>query len=257
MDLEKKRIDVIERALDIIEMIAYNSKTLSIRDLAAKTGYSKSSIHRIIKTLVGKGYINTTKDNVYTLGAKFLLLKSAKNFYASYIEIVSPIAQEIVNTTGQTVILNVLSGDKGLCIYTLEPRSAVKYVAEVGMTVPFHGGAGGKILLAFAPDDVRKRFLANSLAPFTHNTVTESNTLQNQLDRIRNERLAVSREEFQENAFAIGTPIFSPCGEFLSSFVIAGPIVALNENEDFFVKEVKNTEKKINERLSMLWKFYF
>jgi len=257
MDLETKKIEVIERALDIIEKIAYSSKTLSIRDLAVETGYSKSSIHRIIKTLVGKGYINKTKDNVYTLGAKFLLLKSAENFYASYIEIVSPIAQEIVDTTGQTVILNVLNGDKGLCIFTLEPRTAVKYVAEVGMTVPFHGGAGGKILLAFAPEDVRKRVLADSLTPFTSNTVTEKSILQNQIDKIRNERFAVSREEFQEKAFAIGTPIFSPCGEFLSSFVIAGPIVALDENEDFFVKEVRKSEKKIKEKLSVSWKFGF
>lgn len=238
-------IEVIARAIDIIEKIAFAKKNISIRDLALETGYSKSSIHRILRTLIAKGFISKSFNDSYTLGAKFLILKSAKNIYESYLEILAPLAAEVVETTNQTALVNILDGDRGLCIFKQEPQAAVKFVTEVGMYIPLVAGASGKVLMAFAPEEVQERIYESDLTKYSRNTIMDKEGLRAHMDKVRREKLAISREEFQENAFSVSVPIFLPNGELLSQYGIAGTAVMLDENEEFFIREVKRTADAI------------
>ena len=246
----EKNIEVIARAIDIIEKIAFAKKNISIRDLAAETGYSKSSIHRILKTLIAKGFISKNFNDSYALGAKFLVLKSVRNIYESYTEILAPIAEEVVATTNQTALVNVLDGDKGLCIYKHEPKAAIKFVTEIGMHIPLVAGASGKILMAFAPPEVQERIYGSGLIHYSRNTIMDMDALRAHMEKIKKDRLAISREEFQENAFSVSVPIFFPNGQLLSQYGIAGTAAMLDENEEFFIGEVRRTAAKIQAEVS-------
>lgn len=252
----EKNIEIIARAIDIIEKIAFTkNKNISIRDLALETGYSKSSIHRILKTLIAKGFISKSFNESYTLGAKFLILKSVKNIYESYLEILAPVAAEVVESTNQTALVNVLDGDKGLCIFKHEPQTAVKFVTEIGMHIPLIAGASGKVLMAFAPEETQERIYESDLTKYARNTIIDKDELRAHIEQIKNNKLAISREEFQENAFSVSVPIFLPNEQLLSQYGIAGTAVMLDENEDFFISEVRRTAKIIQEAVNKSIKF--
>lgn len=253
--MAEKNIEVISRAMDIIEQIAFAQEDVSIRDLAAAIGCSKSSIHRILRTLIAKGYVCKNINDSYALGAKFLILKSAKTTYECYLEILAPIAAEVVAATNQTALVNVLDGDHGLCIFKHEPKTAIKFVTEVGMKIPLVAGASGKVLLAYAPEDLQEKIYKGNLVRYARNTIMDEDDLRANMRQIRAEQLAMSREELQENAFSISVPIFLPNGQLLSQYGIAGAVSSLDGNEDFFISEVRRTAKKLQNQLVKSWSF--
>ena len=73
---DEKGVQSIERALDIIESVAEEQDGKHLTAIAEETGLHKSTAHRIIMTLVGRGYLTKTVSGNYRLGFK-LLYKSS------------------------------------------------------------------------------------------------------------------------------------------------------------------------------------
>jgi DNA-binding IclR family transcriptional regulator len=75
-----------------------------------------------------------------------------------------------------------------------------------------HATGVGKVLLAYAPDDVRRRVLAGPLQRFLPRTVTSPAILARQLDRVRADGYATTDEEMTPGARSVGVPIATADG---------------------------------------------
>ncbi len=60
-------IPILSKALDVIELLEQNQSQLSLEDVFQKTKISKTSVYRILKTLVHRGYVAQTQDGLYRL----------------------------------------------------------------------------------------------------------------------------------------------------------------------------------------------
>ena len=75
-----------------------------------------------------------------------------------------------------------------------------------------HATGVGKVLLAYAPDDVRQRVLAGPLPRFLPRTITSPALLASQLDRVRADGYATTDEEMTSGARSVGVPIVTGDG---------------------------------------------
>ena len=69
---DERGVQSIERALDIIEVLAVEESGLGVTEIASRVGLHKSTAYRIIETLYNRGYLNKTQDNNYKIGLKLI-----------------------------------------------------------------------------------------------------------------------------------------------------------------------------------------
>ena len=69
---DERGVQSIDRALDIIEVLAVEESGLGVTEIASRVGLHKSTAYRIIETLYNRGYLNKTQDNHYKIGLKLI-----------------------------------------------------------------------------------------------------------------------------------------------------------------------------------------
>ncbi|MGC9223377.1 MAG: substrate-binding domain-containing protein [Terracidiphilus sp.] len=60
-------IPILSKALDVIELLEQDNSALSLEDVYQRTNISKTSVYRILKTLVHRGYLAQTPSGEYRL----------------------------------------------------------------------------------------------------------------------------------------------------------------------------------------------
>ena len=60
-------IPILSKALDVIEQLEQNHAPVTLEDVYQKTQISKTSVYRILKTLVHRGYVAQSQDGQYRL----------------------------------------------------------------------------------------------------------------------------------------------------------------------------------------------
>ena len=60
-------IPILSKALDVIELLEQNHAALTLEDVYQRTHISKTSVYRILKTLVHRGYLAQSQNGLYRL----------------------------------------------------------------------------------------------------------------------------------------------------------------------------------------------
>ncbi|MGD0680983.1 MAG: substrate-binding domain-containing protein [Terracidiphilus sp.] len=60
-------IPILSKSLDVIEQLEQNNAPVTLEDVYQKTQISKTSVYRILKTLVHRGYVAQSQDGQYRL----------------------------------------------------------------------------------------------------------------------------------------------------------------------------------------------
>lgn len=70
-------VQSVDRALEILEVIHAHGGQLSLSELATQTGLPAPTAHRLLRTMIAKGYIRQLANRSYCLGEKLILLGEA------------------------------------------------------------------------------------------------------------------------------------------------------------------------------------
>jgi DNA-binding IclR family transcriptional regulator len=97
----------------------------------------------------------------------------------------------------------------------------------MGMRLPAHCAAEGKVLLAFAPEDELARVLARGLTALTPQTATDPALFRTELGEIAQRGYATDYEESETGIRAIAAPVFGADHEVVAAIGIAGPVQRL------------------------------
>jgi len=60
-------IPILSKALDVLELLEQNHNAMTLEDVYQRTHISKTSVYRILKTLVHRGYVAQTQNGQYRL----------------------------------------------------------------------------------------------------------------------------------------------------------------------------------------------
>lgn len=143
----------VSRALGILEALSRAAVPLRLSRLAAETGLQKSTIHRILQSLIALGYVEQEPETGrYAASLKMWELGSGVVMEHPVKRVAAPFLQALHKETGETVSLLVRSGDDVLYLDKLVSPRAVRFSTRPGSRVLAPLTAGGQAMLAQATD---------------------------------------------------------------------------------------------------------
>lgn len=243
-------ITAVDRSLRVLEALAEHPG-LSVTDIAALTGNTRSLVFRIIFTLEQRGYV--IKDPVrrtYTVGYRPLYLAAHAQDQLHVLRAAAPYLDELAAKCEDNINMLVRDGTTSVCIYARRVSNQGQLYAQVGRRVPLHVGGGPKVLLAFAPPEVQQEVLDAPLETFTPKTVVDQAALKAVLAGIRQSGMSESHGEIDLDAFSVGGAVFHPNGEVIAALSIAGPSVRFKAaGAEFYRRLVHDTSLQISKAM--------
>ena len=217
----------VAKILSVLEtVVSHQEGGLAYSEVVAKTGLPKATAHRVLKALVGAGYLRFDQEGGRYYGdLKLSFLGSAVTSHFDLKSYVRPLLLNLRAETQHTCHLGVLSGDAGVYLDKLESLRTfdVKLYSEVGKRFPLHCTAMGKVLLAGMRPAERRRILGRRLQAFTPRTITDPVLLERELERVRRCGYAVDREEITRGIMCVAAPIRNGEGETVAVISVTFP----------------------------------
>ncbi|TWT06476.1 IclR family transcriptional regulator [Planococcus sp. CPCC 101016] len=245
-------IQSVDRALHILDLFDEYHKELKLTEITERMNLHKSTVHSLLKTLQKHHYIEQNKENgKYTLGMK---LFERGNYVIQSLDL-RTIAREhlmdLSKRTGRTVHLVILDGKEGIYIDKVESSNATILYSRIGRRVPIHSSGVGKALVAFKePAELEKILEAYEYTKQTRYTLTDKDSLLEELKKVREQGYATDNEENEPGVFCVGLPIRDHSGQVvaaISSSTTAGHIT--EESLKNMVDDLKITANKLSENL--------
>lgn len=217
-------IQSLERGLSILTILAKSARPMSLNEVAAYFSIDRSSVFRLIKTMVKNGFIAQDADTKrYTLGFKILELAGALNDNLRLEESLRPLLQEVCAETRQNTHLAILDEQEVVFVAVEQPRDAITLSISIGTREPATHTALGRALLAFAdPAQVDRVLSAAPFTRYTAATVTRPDDLRRILSEIRRDRLAFDNEEYRTGITCFASPVFDHRSRAICSIGISG-----------------------------------
>jgi DNA-binding IclR family transcriptional regulator len=133
------------RGLDVIEAIIDGPITLV--ELAAKLGLTRSTTHRLAAALIERRYLTFTPRLGYQFGPKLLELGFLAQRQTDVVQVARTHLEAMALSTGDTVHLGVLDGNRALYLDKIPGRRRVEISSRVGDRHPLTSTGLGKALL--------------------------------------------------------------------------------------------------------------
>lgn len=247
-------VQSVDRTITILEELAKFKNGCGVTTLANRIGLHKSTTHRLLTTLMHRGYVKKDWDtDNYKLGTKLLLLASAILDSLDLRLIARPYIQELSNRTSEVVHLAILDGEEAVYIDKVESgrNQSIRMYSQIGKRVPLHCTGVGKVLLSSMDFERVKTIVKESdMIKYTSNTIDNYKDLEVELRRIREQGHGFDEIEHEEGIRCIAAPILDRYGNVIASISIAGPtIYVTKERLPELIDEISKTAKDISYQL--------
>lgn len=220
MEDGKLTVRAVERALDIL-LAFTNHASLGLTEIAEKVGLHKSTVHRLLASLEGKGFL--VRDAVtekYRLGFRVWELSAQLSGQSDDPgTFLLPEMERLRDSLGETISLYIREGNERIRIQAVQSNQAIRRVAPVGARMPLYVGASSKVLLAFAEEAVLDALLNTPDWP----PAVQKDAFLRTLADIRAAGYATSIEEREPGAAAVSAPIITTGGRLAAALAVSGP----------------------------------
>jgi IclR family transcriptional regulator, pca regulon regulatory protein len=249
---EKERYNAnsLVRGLEILKLFSEEYPTLSLVEISKRLGVSRTVPYRLLYTLQSLGYLHQDENTKrYNLTPKVLELGFAYMNSLKFPEIAQPYLEKLRDETGASCHLSILDGHEVVYVGSAPVRGVSAINVNIGLRLPAHATANGKLLLAFQPEErLHQLFYSSQLKPYTERTQTDLSDFQQQLESIRKNGYAITKGEFHFGIQSVAAPIFGRDG----NIVAAVNVVATESTfQDEFIEKIALPKARdISETLS-------
>jgi DNA-binding IclR family transcriptional regulator len=220
----------LARGLDILELLASAPRPLGVTELGEQLGLDKSTAHRLLTTLVKRGYARQDpQSRNYTIGAQALVLYDAFQSQADLQKICRPLLQELTDITGETSHLAVLSGVNIVFLDWVCTPQVMGVRTVVGRSEPAHCTALGKAILVALPEKQQDDILRGAvLHAYTVRTPVTLPGIQADFEASRVRGWTLDNEEFLLGVRCLAAAILDHTGHPVAALGISGPATRLS-----------------------------
>lgn len=225
-------VQSISRMFDVLEALALAEEEMSLSRLQAKLDLPPPTLHRLLQTLVERGYVEQNSDSRrYGPGLKILEIAEAarRNTRFDLCRVVRPFLQRLTDGSGETS--NLVVRHNGRIVYVEQvpsPRS-VRMFTEVGHRAPLYCTAAGKAILSCLSEDQLEAY--GSTLEFeqrTPQTLGSIDQLRRDVSRARQRGFAIDNEEFETGVRCVAAPIVDAGGSCVGAISVSGPTTRLS-----------------------------
>jgi DNA-binding IclR family transcriptional regulator len=222
----------VERALSIFDAFDMDNPTLTLQGIGTRIGLSKATTHRLVNSLNECGYLVRVGNHRYALSMKFLRLAGLVRSTLTIRDIARPVMIEVAEATGETIVLNTVSGNERICIEVIETPAALMHIVKPGEHVSLLHGATGKILLAYMDEAQVEKILDQS----KEGKAMNRKQLFTQLRKFRKQGFSHTAAERAVGVTAVSVPLFDIDGHVDNCLTLSGPSVRVDSRVEEFTK---------------------
>lgn len=192
-------VAALDRAIAILEAFTTSDRSLSLAEIARRTKLYKSTILRLMGSLIRGQLVERLDNGQYRIGPAAFRLGVLYQRSIATQDVLLPIMREVADATWESVAFYVRSDDKRTCLYRVESKHPIRYNIREGDVLPLDKGSGGRVLLAFA------------------------GTQGEPYETIRRTGFHMSFGERDPETAGVSAPVFGPAGTLVGVLTLAGP----------------------------------
>jgi DNA-binding IclR family transcriptional regulator len=206
----------LERAVELLHHIGRQPAGPTVAELATEAGMPTSTAYRLLAELEQHGLVQRGPDSTIALGTRLVALgrTAEAGLRERLVEPAAAVMEALSEEVGETAILTAPCALEAIVLHVVEAeRHSVRLSYTLFRRGPMHRGASGKILAAFLEPAERRRLVG---------AVGDAG-LQDELDAVRRDGIAVTVAELDEGAAGVAAPILDRRGRLVAGLSVAGP----------------------------------
>lgn len=209
----------IDRAASLLSLVVHAEEPLSSRELADETGLARSTASRLLLALERQDLLERDGEGGFRPGPLFSVYAVRHDPVDALVRAAQPVLVRIAERTGETVNFAVPQGDTVSQVAQIDSTYMVGTTNWVGVDVPPHCSALGKVMYAYGA----LALPAGPLVRRTPSSLTSSADLARELDDVRRRCYAVTRGELEEGLDAVAAPVRGRDGTVQAAIGVSGP----------------------------------
>lgn len=234
----------IDKALTVLEALAEHSR---VTDIAVGTGLPKSTVHRILQSLVGWGFARTDGGGGYLPGPRILTLAGKVMSRFDPAQHADSALHGLRDRTGFTVHFAIRSADEAVYVRKLEGLRPYQMGSRVGMSMLLHSTSIGKAILAqLDAGEVAAIVARTGLAARTPRTITDPAVLADHLADVRRLGRAVDDEENEGGIRCVGAAVFDHTGTVMGGISVSALAFEVDPADETLASEVAAAAREVS-----------
>jgi IclR family pca regulon transcriptional regulator len=204
-------VRALAKGLAVIEAFGARSPSMTLSEVAKRTGLSRGTARRLLLTLVNLGYAGFD-------GKHFGLRPRALNLGFAYLhsqnlwQLGQPYMVQLVERVHESCSIAVLDGSE--IVYVARVPTSVRIMSinlGIGTRLPAFATSMGRVLLAEMPAEELDRLLeqASPLVKYTPKTIIDPAALLREIDVVRRQGSALVDQELEMGLRSIAVPIMA------------------------------------------------
>jgi DNA-binding IclR family transcriptional regulator len=216
----------------IIELLS-EFQEMTVTELSQRLQMDKSSVHRLLTTLVEYNYAEQNSLNKkYRLTSKFFEIGSRSRGLVTLEEAAAQVMENLAADTHETINLAILDKGEAVYIKKIESPQPLRMDLQVGTRLPPNCTSLGKVLIAYLPKDKLQAVINGpTLVKMTSKSITDLRKLRTELSRVREIGYAVDDEEYSQGIRCVSAPVWGADHAVVGALSIAGPSLRLTDRE--------------------------
>ncbi len=219
----------VASTLGLLELLSTSAEALSLATITRRSGCAKSSVHRMLATLVHLRYVEQDDSGKYRLTLKLVRLGMELLSSIDIVKASRPQLENLMCATNESAYLAVLDGG-GQSVYLakVETPRPVRVQAPLGSPTPAWCSTTGWVLLAYA-EAVQATVLASPLDARVPGAVASPQALRQAFAQVVQQGYAITRAQGNPDTGGIAAPIRDYSGMVVASCSISVPLYRMDD----------------------------
>ncbi|MGD0609327.1 MAG: IclR family transcriptional regulator [Streptosporangiaceae bacterium] len=218
----------VDRAARLLAEVVHSADPMTFTGLSTTTGLAKSTTSRLLLALERNGLVRRDDHGRFLPGEMFVSFSRRGGAGAGLVAVAQPFLERLGKATGETVNLGVSRNGMVEQIAQVDSKYLIGGTNWVGMSVPLHCSALGKVLLAFGtaqlpPFQPGRPDRPDRLERRAAKTITTEAALRADLAGVRARGYAVTDEELEPGLVAVAAPIYGYDGSVVAALSVSAP----------------------------------
>lgn len=219
----------VHRAFGLLQLVVAAGEPVGVRDLARRSGLSRSTTGRMLGILAELGMVERTADGAALPGAALATLSTTTDAFGPMLrQRLRPLTLDLRDEFGENAAVGADDGGAFLYLDTARIEAAVQVPDPTGERFDFHLVAPGLMAMAAWSPDRLEKYLAGPLRRATEHSVTDPARIRERLERIQAAGHAWTDQELDEDVNGVAVPIRDAAGEPVAIATLYGPAYRLS-----------------------------
>ncbi|WP_226346690.1 IclR family transcriptional regulator [Agilicoccus flavus] len=212
----------IDRAADLLARVVRAGTPPTFTELCAETGYARSTTSRLLAALERNHLLRRDADGAWEPGGLFEQYAAGADTQAQLARAAEPVMAQLGRLTGETINLGVALGRAVVQIAQVDSAYFLGSRDWVGVDLPAHTSALGKVLYAHAVIPLGD----GPLERRTPHTLPTVGRLRAQCSAIRADGYASTVDELEVGLTGVAAPVLRH-GSVVAALGLSGPSTRL------------------------------